>query len=78
MESMKLLDQKGIFEAGDAKDQVVIAVEIVPPVRANYTMTERLYWRSKRLTAQYKAMHTAANTYNEICASRLRLAQYSR
>ena len=41
-EAMRRLDQKGIFGTGAARDQVVIAVELVPPARSNYTRTERL------------------------------------
>ena len=41
-DAMWRLDQKGIFGTGAARDQVVIAVELVPPARSNYTRTERL------------------------------------
>lgn len=41
-EAMMRLDQKGIFGTGDVREKVVIAVEIVPPTRSNYSRTERL------------------------------------
>lgn len=41
-EAMRRLDQKGIFGTGGERDKAVIAVEIVPPVRSNYSRTERL------------------------------------
>ena len=44
-------------------------------VNIGYTMIYCLYWRSKRLTAQYNVMHTS---HINIATSWLRLAQYSR
>lgn len=41
-EAMKRLDKKGIFGTGDVRDKVVIAVEIVPPAKANYNIAARL------------------------------------